>query len=80
MTNPSTASFVSPRDIFRALLRHRWKAGAFFCLVTGIAMAVILWYPRKYRSHAELFVRVGRESVTLEPAQVPRAQVPRQLG
>jgi uncharacterized protein involved in exopolysaccharide biosynthesis len=63
----ASTPFVSPRDVARALFRHKWKAATFFCLAVAATMSVILWYPRKYRSHAELFVRVGRESVTLDP-------------
>jgi uncharacterized protein involved in exopolysaccharide biosynthesis len=38
-------------------------------------VAIIIWYPRTYRSEAELLVRVGRESVTLDPTATTGATV-----
>jgi uncharacterized protein involved in exopolysaccharide biosynthesis/Mrp family chromosome partitioning ATPase len=39
----------------------------FFCGVVGLTLVVIALYPRSYSSEAKLFLRVGRESVALDP-------------
>lgn len=49
------------------LFRHKFRAAAAFTCCVLAAIAVILFAPRVYTSEAKLFVRVGRESVTLDP-------------
>ena len=58
---------VTPRDIARILFRHRKKMAVFFCTVIGLTLVVIAFYPRSYSSESKLLVRVGRESVALDP-------------
>ncbi len=60
------ASF-SFRDVFRTLERHKGKAIGVFAGVMLLAIAAILLWQRTYRSEGKLFVRIGRESVTLDP-------------
>jgi len=67
MNHESIHGIRSPGDLWRACVRHRWKAGAFILLTLAATAAIIFWYPRAYRSEAQLFVRVGRESVSLDP-------------
>ncbi|MGD0917414.1 MAG: GumC family protein [Thermodesulfobacteriota bacterium] len=58
---------LSVRDICDVLFRHQWKFILFFLLVMS---AVTLWTfisPEVYQSNAKLLVRLGRESVTLDP-------------
>lgn len=56
------------RDVYRALFRHRRKAVWFFVAVmTTVTLATILW-PKSYRSEGALYIRMGRENVTLDPA------------
>ncbi|HUG89370.1 MAG TPA: GumC family protein [Planctomycetaceae bacterium] len=64
----SERSFVdSTRNTLDVLRRHRRKS-VLFCLATlAVVVAWLAFAPRKYQSHAQLFVRVGRESVTLDP-------------
>jgi len=50
-------------DAFR---RHRWKALTFFLVVVIGATAALLVVPGTYDSNALLFVKLGRESVTLD--------------
>src|SRR5437868_14516512 len=54
-------------DIFRFLGRHKAKALLVFFLVNLATLTYFALAPRKYRSEAKVFVRVGRESVTLDP-------------
>ena len=61
---PSSVTFV---DIYRTLFRHKWKTLFFFFGVFTAVTLVTLQSPKTYRSESELFVRLGRENVTLDP-------------
>lgn len=54
-------------DIGRAVWRHKGKVALVTLISTLAAVALLAAWPRKYRSEAGLFVRVGRESVSLDP-------------
>ena len=54
-------------DAFRVLARNKWLSVGIFCAVLGCVVAGLAFAPRTYISEARLFVRVGRESVTLDP-------------
>lgn len=54
-------------DIPRAVARHPRKALLTFCSLLGLAIAAVILLPRAYESESLVFVRVGRESVTLDP-------------
>jgi len=57
----------SLRDLYYVFFRHKWKMILFF-LATMAMMAVHVFYAANiYRSEAKLLVRVGRESVALDP-------------
>src|SRR5205823_1561886 len=56
------------------------KAAACFIFMMVIALAVIFCWPRKYRSEAKLFVRVGRETVTLDPTATTGPVIPVELS
>jgi uncharacterized protein involved in exopolysaccharide biosynthesis len=58
---------LNPKNVFRALRRHARKAIAFFVCANVLVVAALLFWPRTYRSEGRLFVRLGRESVTLDP-------------
>ena len=62
-----TGAIFTKRDALRVFFRHKKKALGFFCLSLVLTCAVVLFFPRSYRSEAKLFVRVGRETVTLDP-------------
>ena len=49
------------------LYRHKKKAVATFLCVCLASVLLILFMKRTYASEAKLFVKVGRESVTLDP-------------
>ncbi len=55
------------RDFFYVLFRHKWKAIAFFLIVLIATIAGAFLAAEIYRSDAKLMVRIGRESVTLDP-------------
>lgn len=58
---------ATPRDIARILFRHWQKMAAFFGGVLALTLVVIAIYPRSYSSESKLLLRVGRESVALDP-------------
>lgn len=59
--------FVTPRDVARVLFRHWRKMALFFCATIALTLLVIALYPRSYSSEAKLLLRIGRESVALDP-------------
>jgi uncharacterized protein involved in exopolysaccharide biosynthesis len=63
-----------------AFFRHKTKVALFFLVVMGSVTAVTFFWPRVYRSEAKLFLRLGRENVTLDPiatlAQTPVVAIP----
>src|SRR5262245_35907444 len=58
---------VTPRDAARILFRHWRKIALTFCGVIAVMLLVIALYPRTYISEAKLMIRIGRESVGLDP-------------
>jgi uncharacterized protein involved in exopolysaccharide biosynthesis len=73
-------STISRRQVCQTLFRHKKKMAAVFTVVMGLAVAVIVFMPRAYRSQGKLFVRLGRENATLDPTanfgQAPVVAVP----
>lgn len=63
----ASQDLFTPRDIARILFRHWRKMAVFAGGVLALALIAIALYPRAYRSEAKLFIRVGRESVALDP-------------
>src|SRR5690242_9635863 len=63
----TSTPFDSPFGVLRALVRHRWRAGLAFvlCLIAAVAAAFVV--PSKFASEAKLFVRLGRETISLDP-------------
>jgi capsular exopolysaccharide synthesis family protein len=57
----------SMRDVYYVLFRHKWKMILFFLAVTLTVLVLIYRSPKVYRSEAKLFVRLGRETMTLDP-------------
>ena len=57
----------SIRDVYFVLFRHKWKIIAFFIAVVTVVTLGTLIAPSIYLSEAKLLIRVGRESVTLDP-------------
>jgi len=63
----ASRDLFTPRDVARILFRH-WRKMAIFATgaLSLMLLAIALW-PRSYRSEAKLFIRMGRESVALDP-------------
>jgi uncharacterized protein involved in exopolysaccharide biosynthesis len=55
------------RDIARTFYWHKRIWGGYFIVVMAATLAVIGWYPRRYASQAKLYLRMGRETVSLDP-------------
>lgn len=62
-----TQSRLTPREVARVLFRQRRKSALFFCATLALTWLLIAAYPRSYSSESKLFLRVGRESVALDP-------------
>jgi len=58
---------IQPRDIARIVLRHRGKVIFTFLAIMVLAVGALMVLPRTYLSQSRILVRVGRESVTLDP-------------
>lgn len=57
----------TPRQFRDVLLRHWKKSLWFFAGTMAVVTLALIFMPRSYVSEAKLFVRLGRESVTLDP-------------
>ena len=57
----------SLRDLYYVLFRHRRKTLIFFAAVVVTVAVGTFLMPETYRSEAKLLVRLGRESVSLDP-------------
>src|SRR5262245_18285091 len=63
----ASQNLFTPRDAVRILFRHRRKMAVFAGATLALTLLAIALLPRSYRSEAKLFIRVGRESVGLDP-------------
>ncbi|MGD9854411.1 MAG: GumC family protein [Planctomycetaceae bacterium] len=61
------SSSFSPGGVFQVMFRHKWKMAAFFAATLLAGWAAMVVWPRTYESEVKLIVRVGRESVSLDP-------------
>lgn len=57
----------SLRELYTALFRYKRRAALLFALIVTVTVLTVCFSPRVYQSESKLFVRVGRESVTLDP-------------
>jgi polysaccharide biosynthesis transport protein len=60
-------SHTTPRDVARVLFRHQRRILLVFCSIVALTLLAIALWPRSYSSEAKLVIRVGRESVGLDP-------------
>lgn len=60
-------SALSLHETVRVVSRHRKKSLSVFVAVAAMVVLYLVWGPRSYESAAKLFVRIGRESVALDP-------------
>lgn len=77
MTDPHQAGFTI-QSIGQMLLRHKKKIIVCPLIALALGVAVIVFCPRTYRSEAQLFLRIGRESVGLDPTATAGQTVPLQ--
>src|SRR6267142_4983971 len=56
-----------PLDVGRFAWRHKGKMLLTFLAGTAVTLAYLSLAPRKFQSEAKLLVRIGRESITLDP-------------
>jgi uncharacterized protein involved in exopolysaccharide biosynthesis len=63
------------RGVYHALFRFKWRAIGFFCTTVTLAVIGLIVVSRTYRSEAKLLIRVGRESVSLDPTATATGQV-----
>ncbi len=66
-TNPSLGEFMSIPAALRILRKYRWSTLGIFASILFIVFVAANMAPKTYQSEAKLFVRVGRESVSLDP-------------
>ncbi len=64
---PRTDQPLALRDLVHILLRHKGMILMWSLFVAAMCIAALFLLPRRYGSDAKLFVRLGRESVTLDP-------------
>lgn len=64
---PALRSAFSPRDVLFVLFRHKRKALLVFVAISALTVAAALALPDEYRSEAKMLVRLGRESVAMDP-------------
>lgn len=64
------------RDLVRVLFRHQRPMLWFFALTMGTVVAALVVMPRTYVSESRLFVRMGKESVGLDPTATMSQTVP----
>lgn len=58
----------SRRDFLRVIFRHRQKLAGFFLAVVFLTTAAMLVISPVYESEAKLLIRVGRETVSMDPS------------
>ena len=58
---------VTKRDVAHTLFRQLRKIILVFCSIIALAIAFLAIAPRSYTSEATMLMRVGRESVALDP-------------
>jgi len=62
---PAPTSLI--RDLFRAFFRHKGKMVLVFIGTSALLATGFVICPRTYTSEARLFIRIGKESVGLDP-------------
>jgi capsular exopolysaccharide synthesis family protein len=67
---------ISLKDVCCVFFRHKWKMVSFFFTVVTIVAVVTYLSADVYYSEAKLLLRLGRESVTLDPTAATGQLVP----
>lgn len=66
----------SIQTLLRAPWNHRYKALVAFLVPVAFAAYALNYLPKSYRSDAMIFVRLGRESVSLDPTANTGSTIP----
>lgn len=72
MTGIPSAEHTTLRDVSVMLFRQRWKIVAVLAAVVTAVAAGTFLSPRIYMSEAQLFFRLGSESITADPTLMSR--------
>ena len=64
---PSANNPLSVRAFVESVFRHKKKLLAFNVLMLALTVAIILFWPRQYRSEAKIWLKIGRENTRLDP-------------
>jgi polysaccharide biosynthesis protein PslE len=54
-------------ELTELVFRHKLKIIFVPAIIFAMTIGIILFYPRKYRSEARLFLQMGRESLAIDP-------------
>ncbi|MDZ4685324.1 MAG: GumC family protein [Planctomycetaceae bacterium] len=73
MIEPQLAGWLTDRA--RTVVTRRWLVVRFFLVTMTLVTSALLLWPRTYHSQAKLFVRLGRESVALDPTVTTGATI-----
>jgi uncharacterized protein involved in exopolysaccharide biosynthesis len=78
--NDLLATCLTPRGVMKLSWQHKKKIVVFPTLVLAMGAIVFLYFPRTYRSQAQIFLRLGRESVGLDPTATTGQTISLQQG
>ena len=66
MTTASNDS-ATIRNYLETAFRYKYLLILFNLVVIAMTTAIVLWWPRQYRSEAKLWIKIGRENSKLDP-------------
>ncbi len=70
MRHPTYERPLTLFDIVTSLFRYKWRVLLVTSLMLVLSAGAILLFPKKYESEAQLFVRLGRGSASMDPATI----------
>jgi uncharacterized protein involved in exopolysaccharide biosynthesis len=62
---------ISWETLLFAVFQYKWRALGIFALVSALVGVVTFLRPAVYRSEARFLLRLGRESIVLDPTAIP---------
>ena len=68
-------NLFSVSTLIRAARNHWFAAVLVFLLTVGAAVLAMIYLPRSYESEAMIFVKLGRETVSLDPTAATGSRV-----
>ncbi len=74
MVRTAPHDFLNVSDIVSAIRRGWFRIAAITMLLSGIALVALITLPNRYQSDALLYVRMGRGTVSLDPASTAAGQ------